>query len=271
MALSYSNINTIIYKVKVVVNMDVRPRGKFLYTIQPYDTLWSLARRYNTTVYAFQVINPGVDLNWLQPGQVINICPGYIHYPPNCYPVHKGISKAELELSNHLRMLWEQHVAWTRMFIINTVSNLPDVELVTNRLLRNPTDFEMALKPFYGDEIASKFNVLLTEHLTIAAELVNAAKAGNKEAAADAEKRWYANADEIAFFLGSINPYWSEEEWKTMLYEHLALTKTEAVTRLTGDYKTNIAICDEIENQALGMADVMTKGIVRQFPCKFME
>ncbi len=55
-----------------------------------------------------------------------------------------------------------------------------------------------------------------------------------------------------------------------MLFEHLALTKTEAVSRLTGDYETNIAIYDEIETQALGMADVMTEGIVRQFPRKFV-
>ena len=251
--------------------MHICPKGKFSYTIQPYDTLMSLVQRYHTTVYAIQAINPGVNLNWLQTGQVIYICPGYTDYPPNCYPVHKKITKAELELSNQLRMLWEQHIVWTRMLIISTVSNLPDVELVTDRLLRNPTDFAMTLEPFYGEAIASKFGDLLTKHLTIAAELVNAAKAGDEKAAADAEKMWYANADAIAFFLGSINPYWSQEEWKTMLHEHLALTKTEVVSRLTGDYKTNIAIYDKIENQALGMADVMTKGIVKQFPCKFIE
>ena len=245
--------------------MYICPRGKFLYTIQQYDTLWYLAQRYRTTVYTIQVMNPEVNLNYLQPGQTIYICPGYI------YPVYKEISQAELELSNHLRMLWEQHIVWTRMFIISTVSNLLDVDLVTNRLLQNPKDFEMALKPFYGDEIASKFNDLLTEHLTIAVELVNAAKVGDEKAEEETEKRWYANADKIALFLSSINPYWSENEWKTMLYKHLTLTKTEAVSRLTGDYKTNIAIYNEIENQALGMADMMTKGIVKQFPYNFMK
>ena len=249
--------------------MEGYPQGKFLYTVQPDDTLLSLVQKFHTTVYAVEVMNPGVDLNQLQAGQVIYVCPGHNYYPPDCHPVHGGISRRELELSNHLRMLWEQHIAWTRMFIISAIDNLRDLELVTNRLLRNPKDFEMALRPFYGEKIASRFSDLLTEHLTIAAELVIAAKAGNAKAAADAERRWYANAEEIAFFLGSINPFWSEEEWKTMLFEHLALTKTEAVSRLTGDYETNIAVYDKIEAQALGMADVMTEGIVRQFPRKF--
>jgi len=106
----------------------------------------------------------------------------------------------------------------------------------------------------------------LTSHLVIAAELVKAAKAGDAGAAADAEKRWYANADEIAVFLGSINPYWSMQQWQAMLREHLALTKSEAVNILTGKYAEGIAVFDQIEKQALEMADVMVNGIIRQFP-----
>ena len=55
-----------------------------------------------------------------------------------------------------------------------------------------------------------------------------------------------------------------------MLYEHLALTKAEAVNMLTGNYAESIAIFDQIEKQALDMADVMTYGIVLQFPHNFL-
>lgn len=148
--------------------------------------------------------------------------------------------------------------------------DLPDVDLVTNRLLRNPEDFEALLRPLYGERIASGFADLLTSHLVIAAELVNAAKEGDSEAAAEAEARWYENADEIAAFLGSINPYWSAQQWRNMLYDHLALTKAEAVSILTGNYEESIALFDQIERQALGMADLMTAGIVQQFPNIFI-
>lgn len=188
----------------------------------------------------------------------------YASFAPNV------ISKTQATLNNQLRLLWEQHVVWTRLTIISMVFGLPDVELVTKRLLRNPKDFEALLKPLYGDRAASRFADLFTSHLVIAAELVSAAKAGDTRAAADAEKRWYANADEIAAFLGSINPYWSEQQWRTMLYEHLALTKAEAVNMLTGKYEDGITVFDQIEKQALEMADVMTYGIARQFPNNFM-
>lgn len=241
------------------------PAQAFPYTIQPYDTLWLLAQRYNTTIYAIASVNPGANLNNLRIGQVIYICSGYNYCYPNFNIPSTGINKTKLYLNNHFRLLWMQHVVWTRLAIVSIVFDLPDVDFVINRLLRNPKDFEAALKPFYGDEIASKFADLFTKHLVIAAQLVKEAKAGDEKAAAETEKRWYENADEIAAFLGCINPYWSEEEWKTMLYEHLALTKSEAVYMLTERYEDSIAVYDIIEKQALEMADVMVEGIVKQF------
>ncbi|APC85224.1 hypothetical protein NPD12_2265 [Clostridium botulinum] len=109
-------------------------------------------------------------------------------------------------------MLWEQHSIWTRLAIMSIVVGSPDQDLVIARLLRNPKDFEKALRPFYGDKVAAEFSKLLTDHLVIAAELVKASKAGNTSAAADAEKRWYENADQIAELLSRINPYWYLED-----------------------------------------------------------
>jgi hypothetical protein len=139
-------------------------------------------------------------------------------------------------------------------------------DLVTKRLLRNAADMAAAFKSFYGDEIASKFGRLMREHLEIAAQLVKAAKAGDSNAAADAEKRWFANADEIATFLNGINPNWPKEVLRTMLHEHLVLTKSEAVLRLAKDYASDIAAYDRIEKQALSMADALADGIIIQFP-----
>jgi len=175
-----------------------------------------------------------------------------------------GVKKSAGDLRCYMHLLWSQHVYWTRMFIISTVFSLPDIDTTTKRLLRNPEDFRAALRPFYGAG-ADRFADLLREHLLIAAQLVKAAKAGDSKTAADAEKRWYENADEIAAYLGSINPYWSAEEWRSMLYEHLALTKKEAVEMLTGKYSDSISTFDDVEREALVMAGVMADGLIKQF------
>ncbi|MCR8641834.1 acetylglutamate kinase [Paenibacillus sp. N1-5-1-14] len=185
------------------------------------------------------------------------------YMPPCC------ITMSALQLSNSMRSVWEQHVAWTRMTIISIAAGLPDEKLVTERLLRNATDMAALLKPYYGNEIAAQFEALIRDHLVIADRLVKAAKAGNTAKVNEEEKNWYKNADDIVAFMNSINPFWPIYEMKPMFYEHLALTKKEAVARLQGNFAADIAAYDQIEAEALMMADLFTKGIIQQFPYAF--
>ncbi|QWG31215.1 acetylglutamate kinase (plasmid) [Bacillus mycoides] len=178
-------------------------------------------------------------------------------------------TQQKVNLSNSMRSVWEQHVYWTRMTIISIAFGLPDIDVVTARLLRNAVDMGDLLKPYYGNEIATMYNNLIREHLVIAAELVKAAKAGKQETATAAEKKWYVNGAEISQFLNRINPFISREGFQKMFFEHLALTKTEAVLMLQGDFKSSITVFDKIEAEALQMADTITIAIVKQFPKMF--
>ena len=135
-------------------------------------------------------------------------------------------------LMNRVRQLWGQHVYWTRFFIISTASDLGNLEPVTKRLLRNPKDFAKLLAPLCGKRMADRFEDLFTQHLLIAADLVNAAKNGDADKVASARTKWYENADEIAGFLSSVNRCWNEAKWRDMLYSHLEMTEKEASLRL---------------------------------------
>lgn len=197
------------------------------------------------------------------------MCPYYSSWLQNQNTRPACMNLNAVALGRDVHRLWEQHVLWTRIVIMGIVYGLPDLDASTKRLLRNPKDFEAVLKEFYGDAIAAKFAALFTEHLVLAAQLVKEARAGNNHAAAETEKKWYANADAIAAFLASINPYWKQDEWRSMLYDHLRMTKAEAVDLLTGKYAESVAQFDEIETQALKMGDVMAGGITSQFPEHF--
>ncbi|WP_235440082.1 hypothetical protein [Paenibacillus sp. DMB20] len=56
-----------------------------------------------------------------------------------------------------------------------------------------------------------------------------------------------------------------------MLREHLRLLSEEVTARIAGDHSKNIALNDLIEPQALEMADMMTSGIIQQFPSSFLR
>lgn len=169
-----------------------------------------------------------------------------------------------------MRKLWEDHITWTRLFIVSATAGLPDLQATTTRLLQNQTDIGDAIKPFYGDAAGAQLTALLKDHILIAADIVTAAKAGNADGVKAAGDRWYANADQIATFLSTANPTnWPLAEMKAMMKDHLDLTLTEATAHLTGDYAADIAAYDRIHTQILGMADMLSSGIVAQHPEHF--
>ena len=166
-----------------------------------------------------------------------------------------------------MRKLWEDHIQLTRVFIISAAAGLPDQPAATERLLRNQDDIGNAIKPFYGDAAGTQLTALLRGHITTAAELVGAAKAGNDASVRTTKERWEANADSIASFLSAANPRnWPERTLKTEMRRHLELTLNEATARLRGDWNADIRAYDEVHEHILHFADALTDGLVRQFP-----
>ena len=175
-------------------------------------------------------------------------------------------SAMQPDLRTVMRTLWADHVIWTRGFIVAAVNDDPSAQNALARLLRNQEDIGNAIVPFYGAAAGARLTELLKEHITIAGELVTAAKAGNAAAQADADRRWHANAADIATFLSGANPHWPRAALVSMLNSHLALTTQAAVARLQRDWNADVAAFDRIFAQAMEMADALTDGIRAQFP-----
>jgi hypothetical protein len=176
----------------------------------------------------------------------------------------------ELTFHDAMRKLWEDHITWTRMFIVEFAADSQATEATAGRLLQNQVDIGDAIKPFYGDEAGDQLTALLQDHILIAADILAAAKAGDQEAVDEASERWYTNADDIAAFLSCANPdRWPLKEMKAMMRDHLDLTLAQAVARLQGDFQTDIATYDEVHGQILEMADMLSEGIIAEFPKAF--
>lgn len=174
------------------------------------------------------------------------------------------------EFQDAMRRLWEDHVTWTRLYIVSAVAGLPDVQATAERLLQNQADIGNAIKPFYGDAAGDHLTALLKPHILIAAEVVAAAKAGKSDDVKAASTRWYENANEIADFLSAANPgNWPQTAMRNEMRHHLDLTLEEAQARLRGDWKADIAAYEKIHHHILGMADVLSSGIVSQFSGRF--
>jgi hypothetical protein len=125
-------------------------------------------------------------------------------------PVTTAEAKPKMDAQtfhDEMRKLWEDHITWTRLVIIGVFEDLPDLNESVQRLLQNQVDIGNAVKPFYGEEAGNQLTALLTDHILIAAEILQAAKNNDTVELNDAIERWYANADDIAEFLNAANPH----------------------------------------------------------------
>ena len=175
-----------------------------------------------------------------------------------------------IRFRNKMRKLWEDHIVWTRQFIVSSIADLPDAGTAASRLLRNQNHIGNAIKPFYGDAAGEQLTSLLRDHILIAADLLTAAKEGDSAAVEEASERWDDNGRDIADFLAAANPrHWARAEMRSMMAEHLEWTLAEATARLSEDWDADVAAYERIHRDILHMADMLSRGIIAQFPKKF--
>jgi hypothetical protein len=179
------------------------------------------------------------------------------------------ITKESLALKESMRRLWTDHAVWTKSYIVSSLNDLENQKELLARLLKNQDDIGNAIKPYYGEEAGNKLAELLRDHILIAGKLTAAAKSGNQSDFKKFNTEWHKNADDIAKFLSSANPNWSEKELKEALYIHLQFISEDLSARLKKDWNASIVAFDKGLDHLMMLADVLSAGIMKQFPEKF--
>ena len=192
------------------------------------------------------------------------------HHGPGHHHATRALTQKQVALHDGMRRLWEDHITWTRLAIISLTTDSPDTEATVGRLLQNQTDIGNAVKPFYGRKAGNELTNQLRKHILIAAEVIAAAKAGDSAKLDDAQARWAKNGDDIAAVLASVNPrYWKLGAMKAELRMHLKLTTDEVVARLHGDWNADVAAYEKVHTHMLHLSDVLSDGLMKQFPRRF--
>jgi len=175
------------------------------------------------------------------------------------------------ELRNGMRKLWTDHTTYTHVYIVSALAGLPDLDAVTQRLLRNQDDIGDAIKPIYGEDAGKKLAGLLRDHILIAADIVKAAKANDKKTVDAGEKKWKANADDMAALLAGANPNWKKPALTDMLHKHLDFVTQQVVARIKMDWQADIQAYDAGFDHMMMFADMLSDGIIKQNPHKVIH
>jgi cytochrome c2 len=173
------------------------------------------------------------------------------------------------ELRSAMRKVWADHMQWTYATVDAFFHDQKALDPTLQRLLANQDDIGNAIKPFYGDAAGAQLTALLRTHINEAVPVLKAAQAGDQAALKKAQDDWYANAQQIADFLTKANPdNWPASATGPALKMHIDQTTTYAVDLLKGDYPAAIADYGKAFDHMMGLADILTNGIAKQFPDK---
>ncbi|MFO7266276.1 MAG: hypothetical protein C0P62_008805 [Bacillota bacterium] len=138
------------------------------------------------------------------------------------------------------------------------------------RSLIAPAAREAAFAEFYGQETGQRLAGLLTIHIQQAVPVLQAAQAGDRAALDRALADWYANANEIANFLSSLNlNNWPRSQMEEIWRVHIDQTTTYSVDVLNRDYVAAVRDYDRAFDHMMGLADLLSAGIIAQFPKRF--
>ena len=177
---------------------------------------------------------------------------------------------AEVAFHDQMRKLWEDHVTWTRLAIVTFADGSAGLSATATRLLQNQTDIGNAIAPYYGAAAGQELSTLLHTHITLAVSLLEDAKNGNTTAFAADKASWYDNANQIADFLSAANPrFFPDDVMRAFMKEHLDQTLAEAQDELGANYAASINDYEAIHLHILALADLLSSGIMHQFPSRF--
>jgi murein DD-endopeptidase MepM/ murein hydrolase activator NlpD len=231
--------------------------------IAPGDTLYSIARKYNTTIEIILDANP-----YLEPGELMVGDKIAIFKRPNGLK-NNGITQNSLGLMEAMRALIDDNIVWDRQYVVSVGDNLRDIEVVNQKLIANASAIGSSLGKYYGVDNASRVTNLLKQHVLLISELTKASRRGDNPATSNYDRELRSNVDEIAFLLSSLNPYYAEDSVRNLLYQHINLIRNIIVNRFARNYTAEADAFDKARDQGVTIADYLTNGIIEQFPNRF--
>lgn len=170
------------------------------------------------------------------------------------------ITYGQMNLIFQSRKLWRDLVMWSRLYLTSRVAGIGTLEDVFNRIYRIPVEFGNLIRLVFGDQVAEVIIQQLSSNVILYQQLVEAMISGNNEAASAIAQELYRSGDERAKFLASINPFWDETQWRSLLYSFFVYSFQEIIAIINNDPR-NVEQFDQFLEHADVMGDYLAQGL----------
>lgn len=179
------------------------------------------------------------------------------------------ITEKEQELNQYLRKLFAEHAFWMRQYVVSYFTGSKDVNDVTKRLLKNQEQIGRSLGMWYGDKNGARISDIMKDQLIAFGDMLNGMLSKEKNLSVVGEKKWNDNTEKLVDFLVQLNNKWGVELSQHFKQYNEMMTNM-AINRYRQKHYDEINSFDKAYTHAMNdIADVLTKGIVRQHPEQF--
>lgn len=163
------------------------------------------------------------------------------------------ITPGQIDLISNARIFFRRFTSWLRAYILSRYTGVGTPEEIFGRIYLETSNFGDMIRFTLGLDDATGFTQQMNQIIIGLRDIIDAQFAGNSQAVQESVNRLYQSADDTASFLASINPYFSEAEWKNLLRTYLQYTLENANLFASGQYQNEIELVDRIT----GLTDQM--------------
>jgi len=180
------------------------------------------------------------------------------------------------------RTLWTRYSLGMINYSVSSFGSLGSTPSVEKNLARSAAAIGDFFVPYYGMKAGTKIGSLLTVIANNGVKVVDAIK-NNRDIAAYATI-WSKQIDELALYLHELNPSQYPIDLLTEQFTSLVNAwTTDFKARYAGDFVTDSITLDSILKIAVSgipnhtnkgytsIADILSRGIIAQFPLSFVE
>lgn len=149
-----------------------------------------------------------------------------------------------------------------RTYIATVAGGFGSPEAIYRRLYNLPIKLKDKLQLVFGQPASERQQQLLQMQIVYLMMLTDALKNDDVDAMNESTGNLYRNADEMAAAYAEMNPFWSEAEWKRLLYAYTSMNIEQAVALMGGNFEKDLDIFDRLLLHALTMGDYLADGII---------
>jgi cytochrome c biogenesis factor len=171
------------------------------------------------------------------------------------------VSYTYLNLVKDFRLLMTQLAYLTRSYFASVYSGFGNAQSIADHLNELPIRFKEKAELIFGTPLSEEFMNLLSIYVVYIQSLAQALYSNDQAAADSSVRKLYQTTDELAAQYAKMNPFWSEQQWKTLLYNFINLVIQDAVALRSRDYDKDMDIYDRMLLAALAMGDYQADGL----------